>query len=129
MMILKKKTVNSLDLKKYSSNSSYTNREIIKFSTEGRCCFCYTTLVTQSFNFTSICEKNLNPQVPPVHTAMKKFKDAAFCLQLYLLSALISHKNGAFEKRSSNCRKQLKALASVLVWTKKKIENRAIQTS
>ena len=73
----------------------------------------------ESFNFTSLCEKNLNPQAPPVHTAMKKFKNAAFFLQLVLLSALISHKNGAFEKRSSNCR-NLKALASVLVWTKKK---------
>ena len=53
----------------------------------------------ESFKFTSICEKNLNPQVPQVHTAMKKFKNAASFLQLVLLSAPISHKKTELLKK------------------------------
>ena len=52
----------------------------------------------ESFNLTSIYEKNLKPQAPPVQTTMEKFENAAFFLRLGLLSAVIRHKNGAFRK-------------------------------
>ena len=56
----------------------------------------------------------------------EEIQNAAFFLRLGLLCSPIRHENVAFWKRSSNGR-NLKALASILLWTEKKSKI-AIQT-
>ena len=81
----------------------------------------------ESFNLTSIFEKNLKPQAPPVHTTMEKFENAAFST-VRLTVRTDPSKNRNFSKTYFANGRNLKALAGVLVWTGKKTENRAFQT-
>ena len=75
----------------------------------------------ESFNLTSIFEKNLKRQAPPVHTTMEKFENAAFST-VRLTVRTDPSKNRNFSKTYFANGRNLKALAGVLVWTGKKLK-------